>query len=59
MNTIPLPGDRPDREGPERVPLVRLANQPATSLALTRIVPRNVESRGPGTVSVAAFQSSV
>jgi FXSXX-COOH protein len=58
MDTIPLPGDRPDRDGPERVPLASLARS-ASSPALTRIVPRAQKPKGPGRVAVAAFQSSV
>lgn len=58
MDTIPLPDDQPDREGPERVPLASLARS-GFSPALTRIVPRAQASKGPGRVSVAAFQSSV
>jgi FXSXX-COOH protein len=58
MNTIHLPGDQPTPDGPERVPLASLARG-GFSPALTRIVPRAQEGRGPGRVSVAAFQSSV
>jgi FXSXX-COOH protein len=58
MTTIHLPGDEPEPEGPARVPLASLARS-ASSPALTRIVPRAQEGRGPGRVSVAAFQSSV
>jgi FXSXX-COOH protein len=59
MTTIHLPGDQPTPdEGPARAPLVSLARQPL-SPALTRIVPRPAEDRGPGRVVVAAFQSSV
>lgn len=61
MDTILLPGDQPKPEGPERVALARLAAQSggAFSPALTRAVAAGVERRGPGRVSVAAFQSSV
>lgn len=60
MTTLHLPGDEPQQpvEGPERVPLVRLARAEG-SPALTRVVSAGGESRGPGRVSVAAFQSSV
>jgi FXSXX-COOH protein len=58
MTTIHLPDTQPQPEGPERVPLARLARG-VVSPALTRIVPRAQESRGPGRVAVAAFQSSV
>jgi FXSXX-COOH protein len=58
MNTILLPGDQPEPDGPERVPLARLARG-GGSPALTRIAPRGQEPKGPGRVSVAAFQSSV
>jgi hypothetical protein len=57
MTTIHLPGDQ-QPDGPERVPLVSLARSPL-SPALTRIVPKPAEGRGPGRVVVAAFQSSV
>lgn len=59
MTTIHLPGDQPaPDEGPARVPLMSLARSPL-SAALTRIVPKPAEDRGPGRVVVAAFQSSV
>lgn len=57
MNTIHLPGDQPEPEGPERVPLASLARG-GSSPAVTRIVAREAR-RGPGRVAVAAFQSSV
>jgi FXSXX-COOH protein len=61
MTTLHLPGDEPQphtAEGPDRVPLVRLARD-GGSPALARIVAAGGESRGPGRVSVAAFNSSV
>ncbi|MEV4861476.1 FxSxx-COOH cyclophane-containing RiPP peptide [Streptomyces ossamyceticus] len=57
MTTIHLPGDQPQPDDVERVPLARLARS-AVSPALTRIVPKPAD-RGPGRVAVAAFQSSV
>lgn len=61
MHDLHLPGDQPKPEGPERIPLVRLAAQSNGSLspALTRAVAAGVERRGPGRVAVAAFNSSV
>lgn len=56
MNTTTTPSSA---EGPERITLVRLARTSAASPALTRIVANGVGQRGPGRVSVAAFQSSV
>ncbi|GHH82777.1 FxSxx-COOH cyclophane-containing RiPP peptide [Streptomyces capitiformicae] len=52
---------KPTAVGPERIPLVQLAAQSngALSRAVTRAVSNGVEGRGPGRVSVAAFQSSV
>lgn len=61
MQTIHLPGDNPQPhtvEGPDRVPLIRLARS-GGSPALTRIVTAGAGQRGPGRVSVAAFNSSV
>lgn len=60
MTTLHLPGDEPQHqpEGPDRVPLIRLARAEG-SPALTRIVAAGGERRGPGRVSVAAFNSSV
>lgn len=47
--------------GPERVPLVKLAAQGGglSAATLSRIVPTGPADRGPGRVSVAAFQSCV
>ncbi len=47
--------------GPERVPLVRLAARAdgLGSGALTRVVSHGDPGRGPGRVSVAAFQSAL
>jgi FXSXX-COOH protein len=60
MTTLHLPGDepQPQPDGPDRVPLVRLARG-GGSRALTRIVAAGSGRRGPGRVSVAAFNSSV
>jgi hypothetical protein len=61
MTTLHLPGDEPQphtAEGPERVPLIRLARSEG-SRALTRVVAAGSGRRGPGRVSVAAFNSSV
>ncbi|MEU6799999.1 FXSXX-COOH protein [Streptomyces neyagawaensis] len=53
MNASPVPA--------QRVPLVQLAARAGgpASPTLTRVVSNNVERKGPGRVSVAAFQSSV
>lgn len=62
MTTLHLPGDepQPQPDGPERVPLVRLAALSGPlSAAVLRVVPRPAETAGPSRVSVAAFQSSV
>jgi FXSXX-COOH protein len=55
------PGKAEAAVGPERVSLVTLAAQRggASSPALTRVVARGAEGRGPGRVAVAAFNSSV
>jgi FXSXX-COOH protein len=55
------PGKATAADGPDRVPLVRLAarRDGASSAALTRVVSNGVADRGPGRVAVAAFQSSV
>ena len=56
-----LPGDQPQTDdGPARVSLVTLAAQRGTgSPALTRIVPRVADRRGPERAAVGAFQSCV
>lgn len=62
MQTLHLPGEQQQShapDGPERVPLVRLARQSSGSPALTRAVAAGVEQHGPSRVAVAAFQSSV
>lgn len=62
MSDLHLPGDQPKPhtvEGPERMPLVRLAAQASGSPALTRAVLAGGVRRGPGRVAVAAFNSSV
>jgi FXSXX-COOH protein len=58
MQNIPLPGDQPQPESSERVLLARLACA-VGSPAVLRVVARVQEGRGPGRVSVAAFNSSV